>query len=220
MRTRLLATASLITGLGSLLCSPAAMADAGNWLVRLRALQVSPNDDSGSVSSIPGSGVGVGSDTTPELDFTYFITRNLGVEAILGSSQNNINGKGSIVGLNKIAEVRTLPPTVTLQYHFQPDASIRPYAGLGINYTRFYDEKASSSLEGALGPTDVELSSSWGLSGQLGVDIAVNRNWFVNFDLKYIQMNTTATLNSSGTVRKVNVDINPWFIGAGVGRRF
>ncbi len=220
MRTRLLATASFITGISSLICSPAAIADAGDWLVRLRALQVSPNDGSSSVSSIAGSSVGVGDDTTIELDFTYLITRNLGVEAILGSSQNNINGKGSIAGLNKIAEVRTLPPTITLQYHFQPDADIRPYAGLGVNYTRFFDTKASNSLNSALGQTDVSLSSSWGLSGQIGVDIAIERNWFVNFDVKYIQMNTTATLNSGGTVRQVNVDINPWFIGAGVGRRF
>ncbi len=220
MRIRLLATALLITGTGSFICSSAAIADAGDWLVRLRALQVSPNDNSGSVSSIAGSAVGVGDDTTIELDFTYFITRNLGVEAILGSSQNNINGKGSIAGLNKIAEVRTLPPTVTLQYHFKPDAGIRPYAGLGINYTRFFDEQATSSLNATLGPTDVDLSSSWGLSGQLGVDIEFNQDWFFNFDVKYIQMNTTATLNSGGTVRRVNVDINPWFIGAGVGRRF
>ncbi|NOZ36802.1 MAG: OmpW family protein [Gammaproteobacteria bacterium] len=220
MRTRLLATVSFITGISSLICSPAAIADAGDWLVRLRALQVSPNDGSSSVSSIAGSSVGVGDDTTIELDFTYFMTRNLGVEAILGSSQNNINGKGSIAGLNKIAEIRTLPPTITLQYHFQPDADIRPYAGLGINYTRFFDAKASNSLNSALGQTDVSLSSSWGLSGQIGVDIAIKKNWFVNFDVKYIQMNSTATLNSGGTVRQVNVDINPWFIGAGVGRRF
>lgn len=220
MRTRLLATVSVITSMSSFMFSPATMADPGDWLVRLRTLQVSPNDNSGSVSSIPGSSVGVGSDTTLELDFTYFITQKLGVEAILGSSQNNINGKGSIAGLNKIAEVRTLPPTLTLQYHFQPDASIRPYAGLGINYTRFFDEKASSSLNNALGSTDVNLSSSWGLSGQLGVDVKFNQDWFFNFDVKYIQMNTTATLNSGGTVRQVNVDINPWFIGAGVGRRF
>lgn len=220
MRKQLLVTASLMTGISSFVCSPVSLADAGDWLVRLRALHVSPNDDSGSVSGIPGSSVGVDPDTTVELDFTYFITRKLGMELILGTSQHDINGRGSIGGLNKIAKIRTLPPTVTLQYHFQPDARIRPYAGLGVNYTKFYDETATSSLENALGPTNVDLSSSWGLSGQLGVDIAIKDDWFVNFDAKYIRMDTTATLTSGGVARKVDVDIDPWFIGVGVGRRF
>ena len=192
------------------------MAGADDWLVRLRALHVSLNDDSGSVSGIAGSSVSVDSATTVELDFTYFITQKLGVELVLGTSQHDISGNGSIGGLGKITEIRTLPPTVTLQYHFQPDASIRPYAGLGVNYTRFYDEKATSSLVGALGPTNVDLSSSWGFSGQLGVDIAFKEDWFVNFDVKYIRMDTDATLNSGGVVRKVGVDIDPWFIGVRV----
>lgn len=220
MKKHFLPITVFITTINALVYAPVSLADAGDWLVRLRALHVSPNDDSGSVSTLPGSSVSVGSDTTLELDFTYFVTRNLGIEAILGTSQHDINAGGSIAGLGKIAEVRTLPPTVTLQYHFQPDASVRPYAGIGVNYTKFYNQKASSSLESALGPTSVDLDGSWGLSGQLGVDVDINRDWFVNFDAKYIRMNTTANLKSGGVVRKVDVDINPWFFGVGVGRRF
>lgn len=220
MRKHFLPIAVFITIISGLVYAPVSLAGAGDWLVRLRALHVSPNDDSGSVSTLPGSGVRVDSDTTLELDFTYFVTRNLGIEAILGTSQHNINAEGSIAGLGKIAEVRTLPPTITLQYHFQPNATFRPYAGIGINYTKFYDQDASSSLDSALGPTRVELDSSWGISGQLGIDIKFSRDWFVNFDAKYIRIDTTANLNSGGVVRKVDVDINPWFIGVGVGRRF
>ena len=29
-----------------------------------------------------------------------------------------------------------LPPTLTVQYHFQLDAKFRPYVGAGVNYTR------------------------------------------------------------------------------------
>lgn len=220
MRKQRLVTASLLTGIGCFMLSPAVAADAGDWLVRLRALHISPNDNSGSVSGIPGSSVGVDPDTTVELDVTYFITRKLGMELILGTSQHDINGKDSLGGLNNIAKIRTLPPTLTLQYHFQPGARIRPYAGLGVNYTRFYDEKPTGSLESALGPTNVDLSSSWGLSGQLGVDIAFKEDWFINFDAKYIRMDTTATLTSGGVTRKVDVDIDPWYVGVGVGRRF
>lgn len=220
MRKPVSVLAVFLTMAGSLSCPRIALADAGDWLVRLRALHVSPNDDSNAVSTLPGSSVGVESDTTLELDFTYFVTRNLGVELILGSSQHDLEGRGSIAALGKIADVRTLPPTVTLQYHFRPGAQVSPYAGIGVNYTKFYDQEASSSLESALGPTNVDLDSSWGLSGQLGVDISFHRNWFLNLDVKYIRMDTTAELDSGGVVRKVGVDIDPWFIGVGVGRRF
>jgi len=220
MRQYFLPTAAFITAISSLVYAPMSLAEAGDFLVRVRALNVSPNDDSGSVSTIPGSSVSVGSDTTVELDFTYFFSRNLGIEAILGTSQHDINAGGSIAGLGKIAEVSTLPPTVTLQYHFQPDATVRPYAGIGVNYTKFYDQKASASLQSALGPTSVDLDSSFGLSAQVGVDIKLDKDWFVNLDAKYIRMDTTANLNSGGVVRTVDVDINPWFFGVGVGRRF
>ena len=223
MRVQLVIAASFIscvTGIGSIIYSPASMADAGDWLIRLRALYVGPNDDSGTVSGIPASGVSIGSDITPELDFTYFITNKLAAELILGSSKHDIKAQGSIKPLGKIAEARTLPPTITLQYHFQPDAKFRPYIGVGVNYTKFFNEKVSSSLESALGPTNISLSSSWGVAGQLGVDIPFNEKWFFNLDAKYILMDTTATLNSEGTIRTVDVDIDPLFIGLGIGRRF
>ncbi len=223
MRIRLLTTVSVIacvTFIGSFTYSPVVSADAGDWLIRFRALYVDPNDNSGEVSGIPGSGVSVGSDLTPELDFTYFITDKLAVEAILGSSKHDIKAEGSIKPLGKIAEVRTLPPTVTLQYHFQPDAKVRPYVGLGLNYTKFFNEEATDSLQSALGPTNIDLSSSWGLAGQLGIDIAFQQDWFFNFDVKYIFMDTTATLTSGSVVRKLDVNIDPLFVGFGIGRHF
>lgn len=220
MKTHTLIT-SLCLSLASLMIySTSVQAEEGDWLGRVRLLHVSPNDDSGTVSTLPGSSVSVDADTTIELDFTYFIRRNLGIEFILGTSKHDISGGGSIAALGKIANARTIPPVVTLQYHFQPDNNIRPYLGLGVNYTRFYDEKATASLNTALGATQVELDDSWGLSLQAGIDMQVSQKWFVNLDAKYIQMDTTATLNSSGVIRKVNVDINPWFIGVGIGTRF
>lgn len=220
MNTRILITSLCLSLSVNIIHSTTVHADEGDWLGRVRLLHVSPNDDSGSVSTIPGSSVTVDADTTIELDFTYFLSKHLGVELILGTSKHDISGGGSIAGLGKIANAKTLPPVVTLQYHFLPDNNIRPYLGLGVNYTRFYDEKATASLNTALGSTRVDLDDSWGLSIQAGVDIQVSRNWFVNLDAKYIQMDTTATLNSSGVIRTVNVDIDPWFIGIGFGTRF
>lgn len=191
-----------------------------SWIVRGRILNVAPSDSSGEVSTLPGATVSVDSDTTLELDFTYMFTSHVGVELILGTSRHDLRGEGSIAPLGKIAEARTLPPVVTLQYHLWPEGRMRPYAGIGVNYTRFHGKKTTASLDAALGPTSLELDSSTGLVAQIGVDVPLAGRWFMNFDAKYIRMDTTARLDTSGTMRSVKVDIDPWFFGFGIGTRF
>ena len=114
------------------------------------------------------------------------------------------------------------PPTLTLQYHLAPTGKIRPYVGAGVNYTVFYAENASDALEGALGSTKVRMSDSAGYALQAGVDVDIGPRTFLNVDVKYIDIETTASLQapSLGAGLRVNVDVNPWVVGAGIGYRF
>lgn len=125
--------------------------DAGDWLVRVRGIVVSPNDDSGLVAvngtDVAGSGVSVNDDVVPELDITYMLTQNWGLELILATSEHDATAQGTaLAGLGKVANANVLPPTLTLQYHFNPAGGLRPYAGVGLNYTIFYDEKVTGGL--------------------------------------------------------------------------
>ena len=52
------------------------------------------------------------------------------------------------------------------------------------------------------------------------MDVGLKNDWFVNFDLKYIQIETKATLVTGSTTRTVDVNINPWVFGIGIGKRF
>jgi outer membrane protein len=181
---------------------------------------VAPNENSGAVSGIAGSKLGVGGSVMPEVDFTYMATNHIGAELILATTKHNVSGRGSISALGDVANTWVLPPTLTLQYHFAPEGKIRPYLGAGINYSVFYSSKASSSLQGALGPTSVKLGDSFGYALQAGVDVPVSDKVFVNFDVKYIDMKTTARLTSGATVRTARVNIDPIVAGVGVGFRF
>jgi outer membrane protein len=205
---------------------PAQAYEAGDWVFRARLINVNPDDDSSAVSAagvdIPGSGVSVDDDTVPEVDFTYMLHRNWGMELILGTSRHDVDGTGSINGLGNIIDSKVLPPTLTLQYHFLPSNNIRPYAGVGVNYTHFYDEKVKGGLDAP--GADVDIDDSWGLALQAGVDIDINEDWFFNVDVKYIDIDTTADFSNTalgvGVPVSVDVDIDPWVFGIGIGTTF
>lgn len=199
--------------------------EAGDWLVRGRIIDVNPNDDSGDLYTGAGNlgeGVSVNEDTVPELDITYMLSPYWGLELILAYSQHDVDSRGvpSGLGLGKVIDAMVLPSTLTLQYHFLPNATVRPYVGLGVNYTHFFDESVSGVLDQS--GAKVKLDASWGLAAQAGIDIDINQDWFANLDVKYIDIQTEARFSGINLVNtaNINTEINPFVYGIGIGRRF
>jgi outer membrane protein len=180
------------------------MTEAGEWLVRAGGHSVDPKSANHAV-------VNVDSAQTFTFNVTYLFSEHWGVEVLAAvpfSHDIHLNADGS-----KVARTRHLPPTVSVQYHLAPRGKIRPYVGVGLNGTVFFDEKTT----GALADADLSLGPSFGPAGQLGVDILVNDNWFVNVDARWIDIDTSAKL--SGT-RIGTVAIDPRAFGVSIGRRF
>ncbi len=188
-----LAAATLMSG------SAIAQAKDGPWLVRVRAVNLDfSNDDS------TGLGLTLNNKVIPEVDFTYFFNKNLAVELILTIPQaQTVASKGTDIG-----SLKHLPPTVTLQYHFDADG-FKPYVGAGLNYTRI----SSVSLPPGV---DVDRSSVGGAL-QLGVDIPLSGNMVLNFDLKKVYLGTdvSAAGKTIGTLK-----LDPLLVGVGLGWRF
>jgi outer membrane protein W len=47
-----------------------------------------------------------------------------------------------------VGSAKQLPPTVNVQYYFLgSDSKFRPYAGVGVNYTFFWDEEVTDEFE-------------------------------------------------------------------------
>ncbi len=178
-------------------------ADQGDWLARARLLQIRP-----SVSSTIGT-LDVSNEVTPEVDFSYFFTENIAAELILATQRHTVKNAG--VDLGKVSH---LPPTLTLQYHFMPKETFRPYVGAGLNYTRFYN----TSL--ALGATPLTVdNNSWGGAVQAGFDVALDKKWFLNFDIKKIWIKTDVKNGTTGAfVSQLKID--PVVVGVGVGLKF
>ena len=211
--------------LGTALLSAAfpAQAAQGDVLVRLRTILVAPNEKSSDIlPSLPGESVSVGTSFMPELDFTYMATNHLGFELILATTKHKLSGRtGTTGGIGKLGSTWVLPPTLTAQYHFVPKAHVRPYVGAGINYSVFWNEDASSGLEAAVGRTRIHMSDSIGWALQAGTDIDLSKRVFLNLDVKYIDMHTTARLATTAIgVQRIKVDIDPFVAGVGLGFRF
>jgi outer membrane protein len=133
---------------------------------------------------------------------------------ILAVSKHHIRATPSGIDLGK---TWVLPPTVTVQYHLDPDSQrFRPYIGAGVNYTKFFDQSDA-------GPpvTHVKMKDSVGFALQAGFDIPINDHWTFNVDVKKVWMNTKASVDTSipATI-KADVDINPVIVGVGFGYRF
>ena len=199
----LITTFALASGL-ALSAQPATAVEKGDWLVRFGLANVNPNDGSSGV--VADDAVGVEDDTQLYINATWMFSDNMGLD-ILGATPftHDITLDGT-----KFAETKHLPPTVGVQYHFSPKSNVRPYVGAGINYTTFFSEEATAVI------TSLSLDDSWGLAVQAGVDVDINDNWFFNADLRYINIETTAETN----LGNIDVEIDPWVIGLGVGTTF
>lgn len=181
------------------------------WQVRLRALGVLPQD-SGSVTGVAGSDLKASDTVIPELDISYFFTKNIAAELILGTTYSRISGDGSLAGVN-VGKTWLLPPTLTLQYHFTDFGAFKPYIGAGVNYTMFYSQNAAG---GAI--TDLKVKNAFGAALQIGADYMINDHWGFNVDVKKIFLRPDFELN--GGALKGTAKLDPWLVGAGLTYRF
>lgn len=214
------------------------LAEQGDWVVRLRAVQVNADEHSklgrltndawgsGTLNSVlnQNAELEAESNTLPELDISYYVTRHIALELILAlGSRHDINiHKNSdvgqaVAGKQRLGEVNALPPTLTVQWHFMPERMVDPYIGAGINYTRFMD----SSLELAGNPIRVDRNSV-GPALQAGFDVNLQDGWLINADVKKVWMETDVKMNLGGAgYRKIDeLDIDPWVFGIGIGKKF
>lgn len=186
-----------------LLSAAVAQADDGSFMVRGRAVYL---DYENGQNSLPVK-VEAANLWIPEVDFSYFITPNFAAELVLTYPQDvDIKVAGT-----KQGTIKALPPSLMFQYHVTQLGAFKPYVGLGVNYTIF--TKRKNILNGA---AEVD-SSSVGFAGQIGFDYMFTKNWGLNIDVKYLQMDTDVKVNGSKIGK---LDLNPVTTGIGVSYRF
>ncbi|WP_373989493.1 OmpW family protein [Duganella sp. BuS-21] len=189
------------------LFSGGAFAQETPWLVRVRAVHLKPADKAAPVGGVGARDrISVSNETIPEFDITYFFTKNIAAELVLTyPQQHDVALDGAHIGT-----VKHLPPTLLVQYHFLPEGGFRPYVGAGVNYTTF----SSNHMLG--GAASLE-HDSVGLALQAGADIALDKRWSFNVDVKKAQIRSDVLI---GGAKASRVKIDPLMLAVGVGYRF
>lgn len=185
-----------------------AHADDSNWVVKVGVHNVAPKSDNGRLAGGTLKAE-VGDDARPTFTLEYMATPNWGVEVLAAlpfEHEVKLNGA-------RAADVKELPPTVSVQYHFMPGQQFSPFVGVGLNYTRFFSIHETGPLAG----TRLDLEDSWGPALHAGVDINFAPNWLFTVDARWVSIETDAKVNGA-KVGKVKID--PLVYGVAVGYRF
>lgn len=177
--------------------------EQGDWLMRFGVSYADPKSDNSDLVSVDGA-------ASATINWAYMMSDHVAVELLAAYPfEHDID----LVSGGQVASTKHLPPTLSVQYHFLPDAAFQPYVGVGLNYTNFFSE----DTEGALAGSDLGLDSSWGLALQLGADVPLTDRWFLNVDVRWIDIDTDATLDGAALG---SVEIDPLVYGAHLGFRF
>ncbi len=224
--------------------------EAGDFIIRGGAANVSPANDQFTVFAASqtvnlGAGainVAVEDDTQLGLNLVYMIDSNWAVEVLAATPFSHDITVHTGAGATKLGETKHLPPTLSAVYFFDSNSTLKPYLGVGVNYTFFFDEKFNTNMQGSDSPViesisdgtsvtpidaplnagNLKLSNSLGLSFQAGIDYKLNESWLLNASARYIDIQTDASFTAvDGSVPgKVTVDIDPMVYMVSVGYQF
>lgn len=199
-------------------CAPvvASAHQEGDFFMRAGSATVRPTGGSDNVLGL--GEFDIDNNTQLGLTFTYMVTDHVGVE-LLGATP--FRHKVGLASTGTLATVRQLPPTLMAQWYFMGNNSkVQPYAGIGVNYTLFYDTDFNETGRAA-GLSNLSVKNSWGIAGQVGLDYQLTPDWMLNASLWYMDINTKVRFDAAGAGRQsIDTHINPFVFFFGAGYRF
>jgi outer membrane protein len=110
-----------------------------------------------------------------------------------------------------VSTARWVAPSFLLEYVFgDPDSRLRPYVGIGVNYTKFVARQSTAAGNAAFGgPTSVSLPASVGPAATAGLSYELTDRWHVYASYAIAQVNSKLTANTAGILRTSEVHFWP-----------
>lgn len=170
---------------------------------------------------VPGSGAGARNSDTIGLTLEHYFTDHIGLSVLVGvPGRTQLEGRGTLNSYGVLGDARTWAPEVVLRYHFaESESRIRPYLGLGVNYTWFTNARITNSAFvtqtfGPGGSATASASSSWSPVFQAGLDYRFSKHWAAGISLTYVPTDTNVKVSgrtAAGTeiVSETKVRLRP-----------
>jgi outer membrane protein len=217
---------------------PVSALEKGDKVARIGVTHLTVDTSSGTLDVVgppttpfPGTEVGASDETGLTGTIGYMVTDKLEMELALGlpfehgvkpnAALSATLASQSLDGNADLGTTKQIPPIVSVNYHFKPEGKIKPYVGLGLNYTKFFDEEVKGGLEQA-GYTTLSIDDSFGLAAQAGVDVDMGNGWFVNALVRHVDVGTEAKISGGafGDLQVKDIDINITAFSINVGKVF
>jgi outer membrane protein len=224
--TLLVATATLVSAVPALADElPSNNARIGLYSV---FYHVSADDLSGPYVP-PGANIDAKNVETLYLAYVRRLSAHFDVELTLGYPplQKTVGKGPATLGSvpydgQIIATARWLAPTLLAEYmFFSEDSRWRPYIGVGINYTNFYDRDSTAQGNAASGgPTKLSLTSSVGVAGTVGLTYRIANNWNAYASYSATQVKTRLEADTAGVIRTTHISFGPQALVVAVGYSF
>jgi outer membrane protein len=177
-----------------------------------------------------GTNIDVKNTQTAYLAYLRRITSYLDVELALGIPPNTKTvGRGPAtlgsVPYNGviISTAKWAAPSLLLDYKFfSEETAFRPYVGVGVNYTTFYDRQMTAAGQAATGgPTRLSLSPSLGPVGSVGLKWQPPRKpWSVNISYNITRVDSHLTADTAGAIRTTDIHFGPQALVVAAGYSF
>lgn len=204
-----------ITALGASV--PAIAYEQGETIVRGGIASVVPG---GSYSSVANGGFNLRADSDIQagVSVSYMMTDNMSLN-LLAATPFEHDIEAVEAGGSSIGSTKHLPPTVTVSWFplAGQGLAFKPYVGVGVNYTTFWDEKLSATGKSATSKSNLSLDDSFGAAAQVGVDVPLDESWSVGAAAYYADIETDAELDGNGIG---TVEIDPMVYRLHVGYSF
>lgn len=212
------ATCPVAAGLlaaGLLLALPAA-AQQGEWRLGGRGLSVK-TDETIEPLAVLDCRLAFDDSWTIELDATYMLDHQLGLEWTITSAPHNLTAVGGVWDRLEVGEVWIAQSTLTIAYEVPLWGRWRPYLGLGVGGAYLH----SSDIT-APGIRSIDSDLIAGAVGRIGVAYRYENRWILTLDLRYGRYSGEVRIEASDgtTSDRLATDLEPMLIGLGVAYRF
>lgn len=169
------------------------------------------------------AGVTIGNATTLLFGYTRKLNDHFDLDLVAGlPPKHNVYGRDMLAPYGVTATVKQRAPTVFVNYNFfEPTAKFRPFVGLGLNYTNFFD--ATSTATGNIatgGPTKIELSESFGVAAQIGASYKFADRWSICGSVATADVKSNMTATTGSIARTTRINFRPTVFSVGVAYHF